>query len=79
MTLLTIDNSNLVINNESNCVNDYYEYIVLLIQNIIHKNKLSVNIILNNNNFKLMFIVVLISCVLSALMAIGANNDTKCK
>ena len=33
----------------------------------------------NNNNFKLMFIVVLISCVLSALMAIGANNDTKCK
>ena len=52
MTLLTIDNSNLVINNESNCVNDYYEYIVLLIQNIIHKNKLSVNIILNNNNFK---------------------------
>ena len=52
MTLLKIDNSNLVINNESNCVNDYYEYIVLLIQNIIHKNKLSVNIILNNNNFK---------------------------
>ena len=25
MTLLTIDNSNLVINNESNCVNDYYD------------------------------------------------------
>ena len=43
--------SYILTNNSSNCVIDYYQYIVSILQYILNKNNLSINIILGNNEY----------------------------
>ena len=51
MNLLKINNSVILVCDKEHVVDDYYQYILSLLKNAIEKNNLSINIILDGENY----------------------------